>query len=241
MTAQVASQAAARVSRPAGSGGAPILAAKITAPGVPDWVVPRPRITKLIARGRRWCPLTVITAPAGAGKTMALALWAAAEPGPVAWAGLDESGNRPGAFWPYVAAALRRSGVAVPAPPPAGRGGTLGACSCGGWRRSRLPITASPADACRRHTKTKPPSETEHPIWVWPGHPPASLTDAMTSHRTTARAHPAIAGTHTGRRAAHDTRNPASLPQTPSCGATIRTYPARHRCLRRDAACPAGR
>ena len=37
MTAQVASQAAARVSRPAGSGGAPILAAKITAPGVPDW------------------------------------------------------------------------------------------------------------------------------------------------------------------------------------------------------------
>ncbi len=121
MTTQVASQAAARARRPAGSAGAPILAAKITAPGGPDWAVPRPRITQLIARGRRWCPLTVITAPAGAGKTMALALWAAAEPRPVAWVGLDEFDNRPGVFWAYVVAALRRSGVAVPAPPAAGR------------------------------------------------------------------------------------------------------------------------
>ena len=121
MTTQVA-----RVSRSAVSADTPILAGKITAPGVPDWVVPRPRITKLIAQGRRWCPLTVITAPAGAGKTMALALWAAAEPGPVAWVGLDEFDNRPGAFWAYVAAVLRRSGVAVPAPRPAGRGRAAG-------------------------------------------------------------------------------------------------------------------
>ena len=47
--------------------------------------MPRPRITKLIAQGARWCPLTVVTGPPGAGKTMALALWAAAEPGTVAW------------------------------------------------------------------------------------------------------------------------------------------------------------
>jgi len=126
MTTQVARQAAARASRPAVSAAAPVLAVKITAPGVPGWAVPRPRITELIAQGRRWCPLTVITAPAGAGKTMALALWAAAEPGPVAWVGLDESGNRPGVFWAYVVAALRRSGVAVPAPPPAGRGRDAG-------------------------------------------------------------------------------------------------------------------
>jgi LuxR family maltose regulon positive regulatory protein len=62
----------------------PVLESKITAPGVPGWAVPRPRITRLIAEGTRWCPLTVVTGPAGAGKTMALALWAAAEPGPVA-------------------------------------------------------------------------------------------------------------------------------------------------------------
>jgi len=126
VTTQLARQAAARARRPAVSAGAPILAAKITAPGVPDWAVPRPRITKLIAQGRRWCPLTVITAPAGAGKTMALALWAAAQPRPVAWVGLDEFDNRPGVFWAYVVAALRRSGVAVPAVLPAGQGRDAG-------------------------------------------------------------------------------------------------------------------
>jgi LuxR family maltose regulon positive regulatory protein len=84
MTTQVASQVPARARRPTVSAGVPVVAAKITAPGVPDWVLPRPRITRLIAEGRRWCPLTVLTAPAGAGKTMALALWAAAQPGTVA-------------------------------------------------------------------------------------------------------------------------------------------------------------
>ena len=105
--------------RSAVSVGDPILISKITAPGVPDWVVPRPRITELIAQGTRWCPLTIATGPAGAGKTMALALWAAAEPAPVAWVSLDEYDNEPEVFWSYVVAALRRSGVAVPALPAA--------------------------------------------------------------------------------------------------------------------------
>ena len=100
--------------RSSGSAADPILASKITAPCVPEWAVARPRITKLVAEGARWCPLTVVTGPPGAGKTMALALWAAAEPGTVAWVGLDEFDNRPGVFWSYVVAALRRSGVAVP-------------------------------------------------------------------------------------------------------------------------------
>jgi LuxR family maltose regulon positive regulatory protein len=92
----------------------PILTSKITAPNVPDWAVPRPRITGLIAEGTRWCPLTIVTGPPGAGKTMALALWAAAEPGAVAWVGLDEFDNRPGVFWSYVVAALRQAGVVIP-------------------------------------------------------------------------------------------------------------------------------
>jgi LuxR family maltose regulon positive regulatory protein len=96
------------------SAGDPILAAKITVPNVPDWAVARPRITKLIAQGTRWCPLTVVTGPPGAGKTMALALWAAAEPRTVAWVGLDEFDNWPGVFWSYVVAALLKSGVTVP-------------------------------------------------------------------------------------------------------------------------------
>jgi LuxR family maltose regulon positive regulatory protein len=122
MAIQVANQVATRARRPTVSAGVPIVAAKITAPGVPDWALPRPRITKLIAKGRRWCPLTVLTAPAGSGKTMALALWAAAQPGTMAWVSLDEYDDRPGVFWSHVVAALRRSGVAVPAALPPARG-----------------------------------------------------------------------------------------------------------------------
>ena len=55
-----------------------------------------------------------MTGSSGAGKTMALALWAAAEPGAAAWVGLDEFDNRPGVFWSYVVAALRHSGVVIP-------------------------------------------------------------------------------------------------------------------------------
>ncbi|HJY66979.1 MAG TPA: hypothetical protein VJ254_09650, partial [Streptosporangiaceae bacterium] len=88
MAAQVPGQASTRGRWSAVSGSDPILTSKITAPHVPDWAVPRQRITRLIAEGTRWCPLTVVTGPPGAGKTMALALWAAAEPGAVAWVGL---------------------------------------------------------------------------------------------------------------------------------------------------------
>ena len=126
MPTEVAERMPARARRLAVSVGVPILAAKITAPGVPDWVVPRRRVTELIAQGTRWCPLTVLTGPAGAGKTMALALWAAAEPGPVAWVSVDEFDNRPGVFWANVVAALRRSGVALPAALPAARGRDAG-------------------------------------------------------------------------------------------------------------------
>ena len=113
MATYAAEQVAPPTGRTAASAGIPILASKITVPGVPGWTVPRPRITKLIADGTRF-PLTVVTGPPGAGKTMALALWAAAESGPVAWVSLDDYDNQPGVFWAYVAAALRRSGAAVP-------------------------------------------------------------------------------------------------------------------------------
>jgi LuxR family maltose regulon positive regulatory protein len=103
-----------RAGRSVVSAGHPILASKITPPDVPEWAVHRRRITKLIVQGTRWCPLTVVTGPPGAGKTMALALWTAIEPGKVAWICLDQYDNRPEMFWSYVLAALRASGVAVP-------------------------------------------------------------------------------------------------------------------------------
>ena len=119
MAAHVANQAPARGRRSAASGSEPILAAKITTPDVPHWAVQRPRVTKLIAAGTSRCPLTVITGPPGAGKTMALALWAAAEPGAVAWVCLDHFDNQPNVFWSYVVAALRRADVAIPKALPA--------------------------------------------------------------------------------------------------------------------------
>ena len=98
----------------------PVLASKITAPDVPVLAVPRPRISRLLARGTRWSPLTVVTGPPGTGKTMALALWAAAEPTAVAWVALDRYDNHPESFWPHVIAALRRCGVVMAEPLPAG-------------------------------------------------------------------------------------------------------------------------
>jgi LuxR family transcriptional regulator, maltose regulon positive regulatory protein len=93
----------------------PILASKITIPDMPDWVVSRPRIEKRIAEGAQG-PLTVVTGPPGAGKTMAIASWATGGgAGPIAWVTLDEYDNRPRRFWSHIVAALRRAGVTVPA------------------------------------------------------------------------------------------------------------------------------
>jgi len=113
MAVHAAKQMVTNSKRPTASRGDPILVSKITVPNVPGWALRRPRITTLITQGMRRCPLTIVTGPLGAGKTMALAVWAA-EPGPVAWVSVDEYDNRPGAFWSYVVAALRRSGVALP-------------------------------------------------------------------------------------------------------------------------------
>jgi LuxR family maltose regulon positive regulatory protein len=98
----------------------PVLLSKITEPRMPGWAVPRPRLDALIARGIRG-PLTVVTGPPGAGKTMAITSWAAAstEPHILAWIALDEYDNRPQVFWSYVAAALRRAGLTVPRMGPA--------------------------------------------------------------------------------------------------------------------------
>ncbi len=88
---------------------------KVTVPEVPGWAVARPRIEKLIAEGAR-SPLTSVTGPPGAGKTMAIASWAAAGTNPctLAWVTFDDYDNKPRVFWSYVVAALQRAGVTVP-------------------------------------------------------------------------------------------------------------------------------
>ncbi len=115
MATSAAMPAPASPARPATGADDPLLTSKITVPGAPGWLVPRPRVDKLIAQGAE-SPITTVTGPPGAGKTMALALWAAgrAPAGPVAWVTVDDYDNRPRVFWSYVLAALARAGVSVP-------------------------------------------------------------------------------------------------------------------------------
>jgi LuxR family transcriptional regulator, maltose regulon positive regulatory protein len=100
-----------------------VLASKLAAPRLPGWMVARPRLDRHIAEGAVG-PLTVVTGPPGAGKTTALASWAAASMTPVrvAWVTLDDYDNQPGSFWSHVVKALRQVSVpleeTLPALPP---------------------------------------------------------------------------------------------------------------------------
>ncbi|MFZ5827602.1 MAG: LuxR C-terminal-related transcriptional regulator [Bacillota bacterium] len=75
-------------------------------PVQPD-LVPRPHLLERLAQGMRR-KLTLISAPAGFGKSTLVAHWQAAqtEPVPVAWVALDDGDNDPVRFWTYVIAAL---------------------------------------------------------------------------------------------------------------------------------------
>jgi LuxR family maltose regulon positive regulatory protein len=108
----------------------PLLRSKLHAPPARPDLVPRPRLLDRLAAGLRG-PLTLVAAPAGAGKTSLLAAWRAAPLGggvPLAWVSLDAGDNDPARFWRYVAAALDQlqPGVAdgamallcSPQPPP---------------------------------------------------------------------------------------------------------------------------
>jgi LuxR family transcriptional regulator, maltose regulon positive regulatory protein len=53
--------------------------------------------------------LTLVSTPAGFGKTTLLAEWARVAKGPVAWLSLDPEDSDPNRFWRYVAAALDRA------------------------------------------------------------------------------------------------------------------------------------
>jgi LuxR family transcriptional regulator, maltose regulon positive regulatory protein len=102
----------------------PLLASKLTPPRTPRWLVARGRLLELLDAGIQG-RLTLLTGPAGSGKTVLLSAWAtttAALPGPVAWLSLDAADNDPARFWAHLLAALRQSGAV----PPNGRLGSLG-------------------------------------------------------------------------------------------------------------------
>jgi LuxR family transcriptional regulator, maltose regulon positive regulatory protein len=92
-----------------------LLDAKLAPPQPPSGFLVRPRVSGLFEAGAAR-PLTVVSAGAGWGKTLAAAAWATSGPavGKLAWVSLDEADSEPRLFWSYVLTALRRCG-AVPA------------------------------------------------------------------------------------------------------------------------------
>jgi LuxR family maltose regulon positive regulatory protein len=94
--------------------GDPIMTAKFHVAAIKPAVVMRGRLLDRLSAGARG-PLTLISAPAGSGKTVLASSWVGtgAAPGPVTWISLDEEDDRPGIFWSYVLHGLARSGVSV--------------------------------------------------------------------------------------------------------------------------------
>ncbi len=99
--------------RAATPSGDPIMTAKFLVPAVKAPVVPRPRLFDHLTNGVRG-PLTLVSAPAGSGKTVLVSSWVRNGdplPGPVVWISLEEEDQLPGVFWSYVLAGLRRAGL----------------------------------------------------------------------------------------------------------------------------------
>ena len=75
----------------------------------------RPRLSERLSRGAE-SALTLVSAPAGFGKTTLLAEWLAAAPvdgQSVAWLSLDQRDNDPAWFWTYLVAALKTAASEV--------------------------------------------------------------------------------------------------------------------------------
>ncbi|MGY1781974.1 LuxR C-terminal-related transcriptional regulator [Geodermatophilus sp. SYSU D01036] len=91
----------------------PLLETKLHRPRRRRGLIARPRLCERLDRGTE-SALTLVSAPAGFGKTTVLTEWLTAEPAggrSVAWLSLDERDNDPALFWTYLITALQ---TAVP-------------------------------------------------------------------------------------------------------------------------------
>ena len=80
---------------------------KLRPPALRQPIVSRPRLTKTL---RDPCPLTVISAPAGSGKTTLAQTWVVSQSGRVAWLSLDSDDNDPIRFLNGFVASLQMMG-----------------------------------------------------------------------------------------------------------------------------------
>src|ERR1700751_1761093 len=92
----------------------PLLETKLHVPRWRRGLVARPGRSEPLSRGAE-SALTLVSAPAGFGKTTLLAEWlavAAADGRSVAWLSLDQRDNDPALFWTYFVAALNTGAAA---------------------------------------------------------------------------------------------------------------------------------
>jgi transcriptional regulator with XRE-family HTH domain len=90
-----------------GTRGYPLLLTKLSVPSVRASLVPRPRLSERIEDGTER-KLTLVSAPAGFGKTTLLSVWTSelSSGWSVSWLSLDAADNDPARYWRYVVAAL---------------------------------------------------------------------------------------------------------------------------------------
>ena len=85
----------------------PLLLTKLYIPPPRPKIVLRPRLIERLNEGLCSRKLTLISAPAGFGKTTLVSEWVAGCERPVAWLSLDEGDNDPARFLTYLVAALQ--------------------------------------------------------------------------------------------------------------------------------------
>ena len=83
-----------------------LLATKLAIPPTRSELVGRPRLLDALNAGLSR-KLTLVSAPAGFGKTTLLSTWASVRDSPVGWLTLDEEDNDPGRFLTYCVAAMK--------------------------------------------------------------------------------------------------------------------------------------
>ena len=94
---------------------------RVGVPVVPHWTLPRPELDRRLDRGAEGV-LTVVTGPAGSGKTLGVASWAAGRTSPsgIVWVNLSRGGGEPERIWRLIRNALRQAGEQhLPAAPAA--------------------------------------------------------------------------------------------------------------------------